>query len=53
VASGAQGVNVGVSADQSHTRIDVPLALQSATLDLTQIGFNASIDKGRGPGRSR
>jgi uncharacterized protein with beta-barrel porin domain len=40
------GVNVGVSVDQSHTSIDVPLALQSATLDLTQIGFNGSVDKG-------
>jgi uncharacterized protein with beta-barrel porin domain len=40
------GVNVGVSVDQSHSAIDVPLALQSATLDLTQIGFNASVDKG-------
>ena len=27
-------------------QIDVPLALQSATLDLTQLGFNASVDKG-------
>lgn len=42
----APGVNVGFSVDQSHTSIDVPLALQSATLDLTQFGFNASIDKG-------
>jgi len=42
----APGVNVGVSIDQSHTAIDVPLALQSATLDLTQFGFNASVDKG-------
>jgi uncharacterized protein with beta-barrel porin domain len=42
----APGVNVGVSVDQSHARIDVPLALQSATLDLTQLGFNASVDKG-------
>jgi uncharacterized protein with beta-barrel porin domain len=42
----APGVNVGVSVDQSHSAIDVPLALQSATLDLTQIGFNASVDKG-------
>jgi hypothetical protein len=42
----APGVNVGVSIDQSHTRIDVPLAFQSATLDLTQLGLNASIDKG-------
>src|SRR5882762_3339540 len=42
----APGVNVGVSVDQSHTAIDVPLALQSATLDLTQIGVNASVDRG-------
>jgi uncharacterized protein with beta-barrel porin domain len=42
----APGVNVGVSVDQSRTSIDVPLALQSATLDLTQLGFNASVDKG-------
>jgi uncharacterized protein with beta-barrel porin domain len=40
------GVNAGISIDQSHTGIDVPLALQSASLDLTQFGFNASIDKG-------
>jgi uncharacterized protein with beta-barrel porin domain len=42
----APGVNVGLSIDQSRTAIDVPLALQSATLDLTQVGFNASVDKG-------
>jgi uncharacterized protein with beta-barrel porin domain len=42
----APGVNVGFSVDQSRTAIDVPLALQSASLDLTQFGFNASIDKG-------
>jgi uncharacterized protein with beta-barrel porin domain len=42
----ATGVNVGFSVDQSHSKIDVPLALQSATLDLTQFGFNASVDKG-------
>ena len=42
----APGVNLGVSVDQSRTAIDVPLALQSATLDLTQFGFNASVDKG-------
>ena len=42
----ATGVNVGFSVDQSRTKIDVPLALQSATLDLTQLGFNASVDKG-------
>ncbi|BAM90128.1 conserved exported hypothetical protein [Bradyrhizobium oligotrophicum S58] len=40
------GVNVGLSVDQSRTRVDVPLALQSATLDLTQLGFNASVDQG-------
>ncbi len=42
----APGVNLGFSVDQSHTDIDVPLALQSATLDLTQFGFNGSVDKG-------
>jgi uncharacterized protein with beta-barrel porin domain len=42
----APGVNVGLSIDQSRTDIDVPLALQSAKLDLTQFGFNASVDKG-------
>jgi uncharacterized protein with beta-barrel porin domain len=42
----APGVNVGFSIDQSRTAIDVPLALQSATLDLTQFGFNASVEKG-------
>ncbi|WP_410052033.1 autotransporter outer membrane beta-barrel domain-containing protein [Bradyrhizobium sp. SZCCHNRI3016] len=40
------GVNVGLSVDQSRTRVDVPLALQSATLDVTQFGFNASVDQG-------
>jgi uncharacterized protein with beta-barrel porin domain len=40
------GVNMGFSVDQSHTAIDVPLALQTATLDLTQFGFNGSVDKG-------
>ena len=42
----APGVNVGFSVDQSRTAIDVPLAFQSASLDLTQFGFNASVDKG-------
>ena len=42
----APGVNVGFSVDQSRTDINVPLALQSAKLDLTQLGFNASVDKG-------
>src|SRR6185437_5127345 len=45
-ATVAPGVNVGLSVDQSRTAIDVPLALQSASLDLTQFGFNASVDKG-------
>ena len=39
-------VNVGFSVDQSRTDIDVPLAMQTATLDLTQLGFNASVDRG-------
>jgi uncharacterized protein with beta-barrel porin domain len=42
----APGINVGFSVDQSRTDIDVPLALQSATIDLTQLGFNASVDAG-------
>lgn len=42
----APHVNIGFSVDQSHTGIDVPLALQTATLDLTQLGFNAAIDRG-------
>lgn len=42
----APGVNLGFSVDQSHTDIDVPLALQSATLDLTQLAFSGSVDKG-------
>ncbi|WP_315712365.1 MULTISPECIES: autotransporter outer membrane beta-barrel domain-containing protein [unclassified Bradyrhizobium] len=40
------GVNVGLSVDQSRTWVDLPLALQAATLDLTQFGFNASVDQG-------
>jgi outer membrane autotransporter protein len=42
----APGVNVGFSVDQSRSTIDVPLAFQSATLDMTQLGANFSIDKG-------
>jgi len=42
----ATGFNVGFYVDQSRTSIDVPLALQSATIDLTQLGFNASVDAG-------
>ena len=42
----ATGINVGFSVDQSRTAVDVPLALQSATIDLTQLGFTASVDSG-------
>jgi uncharacterized protein with beta-barrel porin domain len=42
----ATGVNVGFSVDQSRTDIDVPAALQSARIDLTQFGFTASVDAG-------
>ena len=42
----APGINVGFSIDQSRSAIDIPLALQSATLDLTQLGFTASVDRG-------
>jgi uncharacterized protein with beta-barrel porin domain len=42
----APGINLGFSVDQSRTDIDVPLALQSATIDLTQLGVHATVDKG-------
>jgi uncharacterized protein with beta-barrel porin domain len=42
----APGLNVGFSIDQSHTWIDVPLALQTATLGMTQLGVNASYVNG-------
>jgi uncharacterized protein with beta-barrel porin domain len=42
----APGFNIGFSIDQSRSLIDVPLALQSATIDLTQLGFTASVDSG-------
>ncbi len=42
----APDFNLGVWVDQSHTRIDVPLAAQSAVLDLTQVGVNASYSIG-------
>lgn len=42
----APGFTAGVSVDQSRTRIDAPLALQSAHLDLTQIGVNAAYTSG-------
>ncbi len=38
----AGGFSVGVSVDRSRTKIDVPLAAQNATLDMTQIGVNAA-----------
>ncbi|MEW6643153.1 MAG: autotransporter outer membrane beta-barrel domain-containing protein [Pseudomonadota bacterium] len=40
------GFNVGVSVDRSETKIDMPEALQSAKLGLTQLGFNASYTLG-------
>jgi uncharacterized protein with beta-barrel porin domain len=40
----APGLNVGFSVDQSRTGIDVPL--QSATLDMTQLGVNAAYNNG-------
>jgi len=42
----APGFNLGVAVDQSRTSIDVPLALQSAKLDLTQLGVNGSYVNG-------
>jgi uncharacterized protein with beta-barrel porin domain len=42
----APGINVGFAVDQSRTSVDVPRALQSATIDLTQLGFTASVDSG-------
>jgi len=45
-ATVSPGINIGLSVDQSHSKIDVPLAFQWATLDLTQVGANFSIDKG-------
>ena len=42
----APGLNVGFSVDQSNTWIDVPLALQTATLGMTQLGVNASYSNG-------
>ena len=42
----APGFNLGISVDQSRTDIDVPLALQSARLDLTQLGVNGAYTTG-------
>lgn len=45
-ATVAPGLNVGFSVDQSQTWIDVPLALQTASLGMTQLGINASYVNG-------
>lgn len=42
----APGFDLGISVDQSRTNIDVPLAFQSAKLDLTQIGVNGAYSNG-------
>jgi uncharacterized protein with beta-barrel porin domain len=42
----APGFDLGVSIDQSRTDINVPLAFQSAKLDLTQIGINGAYSNG-------
>ena len=42
----APGFHVGVSVDQSRSKIDVPLARQNATLDLTQLGVNGAYTSG-------
>ena len=49
----APGFNIGLSIDQSRSAIDIPLALQSATIDLTQIGFTAAVDSGPWTGPAR
>ncbi len=45
-ATVAPGLNLGLSVDQSHTKIDIVNAPQSGRLDLTQIGAIASYDNG-------
>lgn len=45
-ATFASGFSLGASVDQSRAKIDVPLALQSATLDMTQIGINGAYADG-------
>lgn len=42
----APGLNVGVSVDQSRTRIEVPFSRQSATMDMTQVGVYATYEHG-------
>lgn len=41
-----RGVMLGASVDHSRTKIDVPLAAQSATLDMTQLGVNLAYENG-------
>lgn len=42
----APGFHLGVAVDHSRTDIDVPLALQSGRLDMTQIGVNGAYSSG-------
>lgn len=42
----ADGFNVGLSVDQSGTRIQVPFGFQNASMDLTQIGVHATYEHG-------
>jgi uncharacterized protein with beta-barrel porin domain len=42
----APGFNLGLSIDQGHTKVDVSSLPQRATLDLTQVGLNASWESG-------
>lgn len=42
----APGVTVGMSIDQSRTKVDVTAAAQSATIDLTQIAAIAAFEQG-------
>ncbi len=45
-ASLAPGVMVGLSVDQGRTDIDIMGVPQTGRVDLTQIGFNASVERG-------
>jgi uncharacterized protein with beta-barrel porin domain len=42
----ADGFNVGLSVDQSGTRIQVPFGFQNASMDLTQVGIHATYESG-------
>jgi hypothetical protein len=37
--------NIGTSVDRGHTSVELPSAMQSATLDAIQFGFDASVVK--------